>query len=62
MHAGIGTHMDAPSHCIAGGKCIHNFDVNDLILPCVVINVAGKYYECFHLIDLKDGFKVHKPF
>jgi kynurenine formamidase len=21
MHAGIGTHMDAPSHCIPGGIC-----------------------------------------
>jgi kynurenine formamidase len=45
MHAGIGTHMDAPSHCIAGGKCIPDFEVNDLIMPCVVIDVSGQAHE-----------------
>lgn len=49
MHSGIGTHMDAPSHCIAGGKCIHDFDVNDLIMPCVVIDVTGKSHERYSL-------------
>jgi hypothetical protein len=37
MHAGIRTHMDALSHCIAGGKCIHDFDLNDLIMPTPVL-------------------------
>jgi kynurenine formamidase len=45
MHAGIGTHMDAPSHCISGGRFIHNFDVNDLIMPCVVIDVSDQCHE-----------------
>ncbi len=49
MHAGIGTHMDAPSHCIAGGKCIHDFDVNDLMLPCVVIEIEDKCHERYSL-------------
>lgn len=49
MHAGIGTHMDAPSHCIAGGKYIHDFDVNDLIMPCVVIDVSDKCHERYSL-------------
>lgn len=49
MHAGIGTHMDAPSHCIVGGKCINDFDVNDLIMPCVVIDVSGKCHENYAL-------------
>jgi kynurenine formamidase len=49
MHAGIGTHMDAPSHCIAGGKCIHDFDVNDLIMPCVVIDVSDQSHERYSL-------------
>ncbi|HJD59593.1 MAG TPA: cyclase family protein [Rickettsia endosymbiont of Omalisus fontisbellaquei] len=31
MHAGIGTHVDAPSHCILGRKSIHEFEVNDLV-------------------------------
>lgn len=49
MHAGIGTHMDAPSHCIAGGRFIHDFDVNDLIMPCAVIDVSGKCHERYSL-------------
>ena len=49
MHAGIGTHMDAPSHCISGGRCIHDFDVNDLIMPCVVIDVSDKCFERYSL-------------
>lgn len=38
MHSGIGTHMDAPIHCIPEDKCLHDFDVNDSMLPCVVID------------------------
>lgn len=49
MHAGIGTHMDAPSHCIAGGRFIHDFDVNDLSMPCVVIDVSDKCFERYSL-------------
>lgn len=45
MHAGIGTHMDAPSHCILGGKCIHEFEVDELILPCFLVDVSGKAQE-----------------
>jgi len=49
MHAGIGTHMDAPSHMIVGGKCIHDFDVNDLVMPCVVIDISDKCHERYSL-------------
>lgn len=49
MHAGIGTHMDAPSHCIPGGKFIHEFNVNDLIMPCLVIDVSDKCHERYSL-------------
>jgi kynurenine formamidase len=49
MHAGIGTHMDAPSHCISGGKFIHDFDVNDLIMSCVVIDVSDQCHERYSL-------------
>lgn len=44
MYAQSGTHMDGPSHCIAGGRFIHDFDVNDLIMPCVVLDISDK---CF---------------
>jgi kynurenine formamidase len=49
MHAGIGTHMDAPSHCIAGGKCIDDFALNELIFPCVVIDVSEQCFERYSL-------------
>lgn len=47
MHAGIGTHMDAPSHCIQGGQCINDFDVNDLCTPSVVIDVSEKCHALY---------------
>lgn len=49
MHAGIGTHMDAPSHCISGGKFIHDFDINTLLMPCFVIDVVDKCHELYSL-------------
>lgn len=49
MYDGIGTHMDAPQHSIPGGRAIHEFDPNDLIMPCVVIDVADKCHERYSL-------------
>lgn len=40
MPAGIGTHMDAPSHCFPGAKNIDEFKLNQLCLPCIVIDVS----------------------
>jgi kynurenine formamidase len=37
MNAGIGTHMDAPAHCIPNGKTIDALALADLIIDCVVI-------------------------
>lgn len=42
MQAGIGTHMDAPSHCLPEGRSIHAFKLHDLCLPCCVIDVTHK--------------------
>ncbi|MBX9922517.1 MAG: cyclase family protein [Rhabdochlamydiaceae bacterium] len=42
MHAGVGTHMDAPSHCIPEGACIADIPVHQLIAPACVINVSHK--------------------
>ena len=49
MQAGIGTHIDAPSHCIESGRCIHDFDVNELCMPCVVIDIADRCHERYSL-------------
>lgn len=40
MHAGIGTHMDAPSHRFAGAKSIADIPVEQLIVPMRVIDVS----------------------
>jgi len=37
--AGIGTHMDAPAHCIPGGRTIEQLDLCELVTDCVVIKV-----------------------
>jgi kynurenine formamidase len=47
MHAGIGTHMDAPSHCVPGGHSIHELDVNHFIAPCIVVDVSSKSHELY---------------
>jgi len=49
MHAGIGTHMDAPSHCIPSGRCIDDFDINELCMPCVIIDISSKCHERYSL-------------
>ncbi len=41
MEAGMGTHMDAPCHCIPSGKSISDIPLEQLIAPCVVINVSS---------------------
>ncbi len=53
MHAGIGTHMDAPAHCIPNGKTIDAFQLNELLAPCVVIDVSAIAYETF-LLSVND--------
>ena len=45
--AGIGTHMDAPAHCIEGGRTIDELTLEELVADCVVINVAGNVDENF---------------
>ncbi len=40
MHAGIGTHMDAPAHVVEDGKSIEQLSLEHLICPCVCIDVS----------------------
>ena len=56
MYAGIGTHIDAPSHCLPGGKCIHELDINDLCMPCVILDVSNKAHERYSATpqDIRD--------
>ncbi|CAM4430035.1 MAG: Kynurenine formamidase [Legionella sp.] len=63
MDAGIGTHMDAPSHCVPGGKGIHEFNVNDLCMPCVVIDVSSKAHQHYRVSakDISDFEDLYGP-
>ncbi len=45
MNAGIGTHIDAPAHCIASSTTIDQLPLTDLIAPCVVIDVSKSAHE-----------------
>jgi len=45
MDAGIGTHLDAPAHCFPHGTTIDQLPLENLILPCVVIDVSKSAHE-----------------
>lgn len=45
MNAGIGTHIDAPAHCIPGGKCVSELLLTDLYAPLIVIDLASPVHE-----------------
>ena len=42
LAAGIGTHIDAPAHCIPGGRSIDQLSLDELIVPFCLIDVAEK--------------------
>lgn len=45
MSAGIGTHMDAPSHCFENASGIDAIPLQSLIAMCRVIDVSSKIHE-----------------
>ncbi len=45
MHAGIGTHLDAPVHCIPNGLTVDQLSLRDLVAPGVVIDVSPSAHE-----------------
>jgi kynurenine formamidase len=49
MQAGMGTHIDAPSHYFPEGRSITDLSLNECIAPCVVINVASQSHERYFL-------------
>lgn len=51
MHAGIGTHMDAPSHCIPGAATVEQMPLDTLIAPLVVIDVHEKMTANYKISD-----------
>jgi kynurenine formamidase len=61
MNEGIGTHMDAPAHCIPDGKTIDELQLSNLVAPCAVIDVSARSHEryCVSVQDIKDFEKSH---
>jgi len=51
MYAGIGTHIDAPAHCIPSGSTISDVPIQDLFAPCVVIDVSNKAHEKYSMTE-----------
>jgi kynurenine formamidase len=49
MSAGIGTHMDAPSHCFADASSIDKIPIQSLITICRIIDVSGKAHEHYQV-------------
>lgn len=52
FEAGIGTHMDAPAHCIPDAVAIGDLSLTDLISPGVMIDVSLKAHESYTLTPL----------
>lgn len=61
MHAGIGTHMDAPAHCIPGGMSIADIPLEQLITPCFVIDVSAKASKDY-LVSVEDIRQFERKF
>lgn len=61
MHAGIGTHIDAPSHCVPNGSAVDDLPLSSLIAPCVVIDVSQNAHESYRVTpqDIKEFEKEH---
>lgn len=53
MHAGIGTHIDAPSHFAPGGWDVDDIPIQKLIVPACMINVSEKA-DANYLISSSD--------
>ena len=52
MVSGLGTHIDAPAHCISGGRTVDELELNELIAPCVVIDVSNEAHESYSLTPM----------
>ena len=53
MQAGVGTHLDAPAHCIEGGLSVADIPLSQLIAPCIVMDVS-KYCDAEYSLSSED--------
>ena len=58
MRAGIGTHIDAPAHCIPGGATIESLKLENLVTACVMIAVDTGGEETFRILpEIVEAFE-----
>lgn len=61
MHAGIGTHIDVPAHCVKNGQTVDEIDINNLLARCYILDVSDKAHETYKLsIDEIMSFQEEK--
>jgi len=61
MHAGVGTHMDAPSHFIRDGLSVADIPLENLIVPVCVLDVSNKCHPLY-MISEADILAYEKTF
>lgn len=61
MHAGVGTHMDAPAHRFAGGLSIADIALEQLVVPACLIDVSEKAHADYE-ISVEDVEHYEKKF
>lgn len=49
IRASAGTHIDAPSHCFEGAPDVSDLPINQLIVPCVLIDVSNKAHAQYKI-------------
>jgi kynurenine formamidase len=55
MEAGIGTHIDAPAHCIPGGTTVEQLELKNLAAPAVVIDISSRMKDFLQLSGSQFG-------
>jgi kynurenine formamidase len=53
MRAGMGTHVDAPAHCIPGAPSIDQIPLSQLCVPCIMMDVSAASHEHYS-VSLQD--------
>lgn len=61
MSAGIGTHIDSPSHCKDGGLTVAELELDNLIAPLIVIDVHHKITDNY-IVSEQDIFEFEEKY
>ena len=62
MHAGVGTHLDAPSHFFSDGLNVGDLPLDRLIVPAIKIDVKRKVDSARYMISPEDIIDFEKKY